>query len=181
MKGANMKDEQAETLEALRFAIQMEIEGKEYYQKASQKTYNLGGKELFQWLAEAEDKHRQRFEEIYEAIKNKKAWPEIDPQPGKKEKLSTLFAKAMETTAPNIKAPSAELDVVAKAMEMENETLDFYKNRVEKAVFDAEKNFYEALADEEKGHYLALVDYREYLIDPEGWFRKAEHHSLDGG
>ena len=34
---------------------------------------------------------------------------------------------------------------------------------------------------EERGHYLALVDYREYLIDPAGWFRKAEHHSLDGG
>jgi len=25
------------------------------------------------------------------------------------------------------------------------------------------------------------VDYREYLLDPEGWLRKAEHHSLDGG
>ena len=58
---------------------------------------------------------------------------------------------------------------------------DFYRSQGEKAQYDVEKKFYETLAAEERGHYLALVDYREYLVDPAGWFRKAEHHSLDGG
>ncbi len=176
-----MKDEQAKASEALQFAIQMEIDGKEYYQKASQESDNKVGKELFQWLATEEDKHRQRFEEIFEAIKNRNSWPEINIQPGKREKLNTIFSKAMEAAAPNIKAPSAELDVIAKAMEMETKTQDFYKHQGDKAIFDAEKNFYEDLAAEERGHYLALVDYREYIIDPQGWLRTNEHHSLDGG
>jgi len=176
-----MKNEQAKTIEALQYAIQMEVDGKEYYRKVSQESTNKVGKELFEWLAAEEDKHRQRFEDIYKAIKNKEAWPEIDIQPEERSDPGTLFFEAMEAADPNIKAAPAELDAITKAIEMENKTEDFYKSQSEEATYDAEKKFYEALAAEERGHYLALVDYREYLIDPAGWFTRIEHHSLDGG
>ncbi len=176
-----MENEQAKIIEALQLGIQMEIDGKEYYQKVSQESDNKVGRELFRWLAVEEDGHRQRFEEIYKAIRSKEAWPEIDIESGRREGISTLFAKAMETADPDIKAPPAELDAIAKAMEMENKTHDFYKSRGERAMYGAEKRFYGALAAEERGHYLALVDYREYLINPAGWFVKTEHPSLDGG
>jgi rubrerythrin len=87
----------------------------------------------------------------------------------------------MRLAASTVKATSTELDSIAKAMEMENKTREFYNSQDQKAAYDAEKKLYSALAAEEEGHYLALVDYREYLIDPAGYFRKAEHHSLDGG
>lgn len=176
-----MEDEQAKTLEALQFAIQMEVDGKEYYQKASQGSANKLGKDLFQWLAAEEDKHRQKFEEIYRAIKNKKSWSEIDIQPTRGERLGTLFSKALETVDPNIKDVTTELYAIDKAMDMENKTHSFYKLQGEKAAYDAENKFFESLAAEERGHYLVLVDYREYLIDPAGWLRTIEHHSLDGG
>ena len=176
-----MFDERAKTLEALQFAIQMEIDGKEYYQKASQESDNKLGKELFQWLAAEEEKHRQRFEEIFNAIKSRKTWQDVDVQHGWGERLKTLFAEAMKTADANISAHQAEHDAIVKAMDMENKTHDFYKSQGEKAIYDAERKFYQALAAEEQGHYLALVDYREYLIDPAGWFFKSEHPSLDGG
>ncbi len=68
-----MEDERIKTLEALQIAVQMEIDGKEYYQKASQTSGNQLGRELFQSLAAEEDIHRQEFEAIYNAIRNKKA------------------------------------------------------------------------------------------------------------
>ena len=176
-----MKDEHDKTLEAIQFAIQMEIDGKAYYQKASQETGNKVGKELFDWLAGEEDKHRQRFEEIYNSIKNQKAWPEVDIQPHKGDILNTLFSEAIRSVGSNVKAASTELDTIDKAMEMEKKTEKFYSSQGEEAVYDAEKKLYTSLAAEERGHYLTLVDYREYLIDPAGWFRKVEHHSLDGG
>ncbi len=176
-----MEDEQVRTLKALKFAIQMEIDGKEYYQKASEGSGNRLGKQLFQWLAGEEDKHRQRFEEIYEAITDKKGWPEVDIRPAKGETVGNLFSKALETADSEVKEVPTELHAIDKAMDMENKTHSFYKLQGEKATYDAERKFYESLAAEERGHYLALVDYREYLIDPAGWFRTAEHHSLDGG
>jgi rubrerythrin len=176
-----MQDEHGKTLEAIQFAIQMEIDGKAYYQKASGETGNKVGKELFEWLAGEEDKHRQRFEDIYKTIKKQKAWPQVNIQPRKGEILKTLFSEAMRAAGPTVKAASTELDTIDKAMEMENKTEKFYSSRGGEAVYNAEKRLYTSLAAEERGHFLALVDYREYLIDPAGWFRKAEHHSLDGG
>ena len=176
-----MEDEYGKTLEAIQFAIQMEIDGKEYYQKASRESGNKVGRELFEWLAAEEDKHRQRFEDIYNTVKEQKSWPEVNIQPRKGDILNTLFSEAMRASATDVKAASTALDTIAKAMELENKTERFYTSQGEKAVYDAERKLYTSLAAEERGHYLALVDYREYLIDPTGWFRKAEHHSLDGG
>ncbi len=176
-----MEDEQARILEALRFAIQMETDGKEYYRKASRESSNRIGKELFEWLSSEEDDHQQKFEQIYQAIRREKTWPEVDIRPRKAKELGNLFSEAMRVAETDVKIVSDELDMIAKAMEMENKTGDFYKSQGDKAVYSAEKKFYDALAAEERGHYLALVDYREYLINPAGWFSKAEHHSLNGG
>lgn len=176
-----MEDEYGKTLEAIQFAIQMEIDGKAYYQKASGETDNKVGKELFEWLAGEEDKHRQRFEDIYNSIKKQRAWPEVSIQPSKGDILKTLFSEAMRAAGLTVKAADTELNTIDKAMEMENKTEKFYSKRGEEAAYDAEKKLYTSLAAEERGHFLALVDYREYLIDPAGWFRKAEHLSLDGG
>ncbi|MCK4722939.1 MAG: hypothetical protein KAT75_06530 [Dehalococcoidia bacterium] len=43
------------------------------------------------------------------------------------------------------------------------------------------RKLFQILATEERGHYLTLLDYREYLSDPAGWFVTQEHPSLDGG
>ena len=67
-----MATEQNKILEALQIVIQMEIDGKDYYLKASQESSNELGRQLLQSLAAEEDIHRQKFEEIYNAIRNKK-------------------------------------------------------------------------------------------------------------
>ena len=176
-----MEDEQVKILEALRIAVQMEIEGKEYYQKASQTSGNQLGRELFQSLAAEEDIHRQEFEAIYNAIRNKKAWPVADFQPDGGKRLRTIFARAVEEMGSNVKAPATELDAVQTATDMEIKTSDFYKSQGGNATYDTERDFYETLAAEEREHHLILLDYYEYLKDPAGWFVQKEHPSLDGG
>jgi len=176
-----MKTEQDKTLEGLKIAVQMEIDGKEYYLKASQNSSNELGKKLLSSLAIEEDIHRQRFEEIYNAIRNKKAWPVTDFQPDGGKRLRTVFATATEEIGANVKAPDIELDAIQTAMDMENKTYDFYQNRGKDATHDAERDFYETVAAEEREHHLVLLDYYEYLKDPAGWFVTKEHPSLDGG
>ena len=53
-----MTTEQSKTLDALQTAIQMEIDGKAYYEKMSQLAGNEHGAKLFQALAREEDYHR---------------------------------------------------------------------------------------------------------------------------
>jgi rubrerythrin len=176
-----MVTEQAKTLEVLQIAIQMEIDGKEYYLKASQESSNELGKKLLRSLAAEEDIHRQKFVEIYNAIRNKKVWPVTDFQPDGGKGLRTIFARATEERGSNIEVLVTELDAVKTAMDMESKTYDFYNGQGAEAAYDAEKDFYQTLAAEEREHQLILFDYYEYLKDPAGWFVKKEHPSLDGG
>jgi len=176
-----METGQDKTMEALQIAIQMEVDGKEYYLKASQESSSELGTKLLQSLAAEEDIHRQKFEEIYSAIRSKKAWPVSDFQPDGGKRLRTIFARATEEMGSNIKALATELDVVQTAMDMENKTHDFYKSQGKNANYDTERDFYETLAAEEREHHLILLDYYEYLKDPAGWFVSKEHPSLDGG
>ena len=176
-----MVAEQDKTLKALQTAIQMEIDGKEYYLKASRESTNEMGKKLLQSLAAEEDIHQDKFTEIYNAIRTKKAWPVTDFQPDGGKTLRTIFANATEKTGSNIKAPATELDAVQTAMEMENKSYDFYENQAHNATSDAERGFFETVAAEEREHHIILLDYYEYLKDPAGWFTKKERPSLDGG
>ena len=176
-----MQTEQNKTLEALRIAIQMEIDGKEYYLKASQESSSELGKKLLESLAKEEDTHRQKFEEIYSAIRSKKAWPTTDFQPDGGKRLRTIFARATKEMGSSIKSLATESEAIQTAMDMENKTYDFYKSQGENATYDVERDFYVTLAAEEREHHLVLLDYYEYLKDPAGWFVRKEHPSLDGG
>ncbi len=175
-----MEAEQDKTLRALQVAIQMEIDGKEFYLKASRESGNELGRKLLESLASEEDLHRQKFEEIYRALKEKKGWPETDFKPDGGKSLRTLFATAIEAGS-GMKAQATELDAVKTAMAMENKTYDYYKDQGQTATYDGERDFYQALMAQEKEHYLVLLDYYEYLKDPAGWFVQKEHPSLDGG
>ena len=176
-----METEQSQTLAALQTAIQMEIDGKTYYLKTSQECSNELGKRLLASLAAEEDIHQQKFKEIYNAIHNKRAWPETVFQFGGSSKLDTVFAQATQEMSSSRKAPANELRAVQTAMAMENKTYDFYKSRAKNATYDAERDLYETIAGQESRHHQVLLDYYEYLKDPAGWFVKMEHPSLDGG
>ena len=130
-----MATERGKTLEALQTAIQMEIDGKEYYRKVSQSSNNQLGRELFQTLAAEEDIHRQKFEEIYEVLRSKKAWPKTDFQPARGKRLRTIFAQATETVDSDIKVLATELDAVKSAMDMETKTRDYYKSQSQTALW----------------------------------------------
>jgi rubrerythrin len=176
-----METEADKTLKALQIAIQMEIDGKEYYLKASQESSNEAGKKLLKSLAGEEDVHQQKFEQIYRAIQEKKAWPVTDFKPDGGKRLRTILVKATEEIGIKIEAPLTELDAIETAMTMENKTYDYYKSQEGNATYDAERDFYHTVAAEEREHYLILLDYFEYLKDPAGWFVTKEHPSLDGG
>ena len=176
-----MVTEQDKTLEGLQIAIQMEIDGKEHYLKASKESDNELGRKLLQSLSAEEDIHRQKFEEIYEAVRSKKAWPTSDFEPDGGKRLRTIFARASEEIGTSVKVVNTEFDAIKIAMDMETKTYDFYKSQSKEATYDAERDFYEALATEEREHHLILLDYYEYLKDPAGWFVTKEHPSLDGG
>ena len=176
-----MAQEQDATLAGLKVAIQMEIDGKQFYLEASRASRNELGSKLLKDLAAEEDIHREVFQKIYDNIKRKKSWPDISYKSDGGQKLRTVFAAALEKMDKAVSSLPAELDAVETAMELENKTFDYYRDRSSRATFEAEKQLYEALAAQESEHHRVLLDYYEFLKDPAQWYVKAEHTSVDGG
>jgi rubrerythrin len=175
-----MEREQAKAIEVLQLGVRMEIDGKEFYSKASEKSGNKLGKELFRQLANEEDVHRQRFEQIYEALRKGQRWPDVEPPSEKGKKLRSLFSEATRALGSKVEVAESELEAIRVALDMEEKSYDLYESRSKESTLPVEKRFYEALAGEERGHHLALADSLEYLSDPAGYFTKTEHWSLDG-
>ena len=176
-----MADEHNRTLKALEAAIQMEIDGKEFYLKASKASNNELGKKLLAKLADEEDVHRQVFEGIYKKISSDKKWPDQGLHSDGVSGLKTLFSTAIDKMERDVKSMPEEIDAVKTAMEMENKTYDFYNEQLAKARYDAEKKFFKELSAQEKEHHRVLLDYYEFLKDPAAWFVLKEHPSIDGG
>ncbi|MBT4511769.1 MAG: ferritin family protein [Chloroflexi bacterium] len=167
-------------MEPLEIAVKMEIEGKQFYQDASNKCSDELGKSLFSRLAEEEDFHATKAREIAESLQQGVTVSNIDESFDKGAILNSIFAEARNEMELSQEVVSSELDIVKVALDMEEKSQQFYADQSGGSKTDFERNFFEALKREERGHYLALVDYREYLLDPTSWFTKFEHISLDG-
>ena len=171
-------NEQNRVLSALETSIMIEIDGKTFYVKASQDSTSEAGKELFSQLAIEEDTHRTLFEQIYEATRKERGWPDLEIQliPGAR----TLFSRD-ESKNVFKAALSSEILAVQTALGMEEKSFEFYEAQMKTAGSGSEMRFYRQLAAQERGHHLALIEYLEYLQDPASYFIKMEHHTLDGG
>ena len=175
-----MLKEQDKVIAALRYAIDMEKEGKQFYTTACAESSNELGKRLLHSLAEQEDYHQKKFEEIYEKMRNAHSWPAVDFRADGGKTLRTIFVEETEasTCAPG---NENELEVLEKAQHMEGDSFDFYRKLVKESATPAEKEFFTAVAEEEQEHQLVLTDYLEYLKNPAGFFVMKERHTIDGG
>jgi rubrerythrin len=176
-----MSQEQETTLAGLQVALKMEEDGKAFYLKASKASGNPLGAKLFKNLAAEEDIHREVFKSIYNKIKNKNQWPETKSVADGGKHLKTVFAAAMENMDKTFSPAQSELDAVKTGIAMENKTLDYYRERLEKAASAVEKLFYEELSMQESEHSRILQDYYEFYNNPSSYYRSKEHSSVDGG
>jgi len=176
-----MNEERKKTIVALQTAIQMEIDGKEFYLQASRNSKNEMGKKLMESLSAEEEYHRKKFELIFTSIQKEKGWPETEFKPDGGKNLRTVFISALNKPVMQKEALHSEIDTVQKAMDMESASREFYRQQTAKSSAVPEKQFYSMVADEEREHFLVLLDYFEYLKNPAAWFVEKEHPSMDGG
>lgn len=170
------------TMGPLEMAIQLEMEGKAFYEAASQKSTDDLGRALFARLAQEEDFHAAKAREIAEFLYRGEEPLAIEESLDNGDHLRAIFASARKKAGARHRSPGArELDLIKAALDVEEKSRKFYEMHGASAPTEFERRFFIALSQEERGHYLSLVDYREYLTDPVGWFTRTERHSLDGG
>src|SRR5512139_2575089 len=63
-------------LQALKDAVQMEVEGRQFYLEAAEKAKSAGVREIMEYLAESEKYHIEKFNEVYRSLETDPAWTE---------------------------------------------------------------------------------------------------------
>lgn len=164
-------------LEALKRALKFEDDGVAYYEKAMEETSDPLALDILKTLRDEEVKHKGRIKRIYDGVSSGGSWVNEDPgapMPTFENVFERMGGKPASGTFQTEKA------AMEHALEIESSGRGMYQNLASDAASDAERQFYERLADEENDHLQIIQDSLEYFEDPQGWFQKHERGTLDG-
>ncbi|MBI2935058.1 MAG: ferritin family protein [Chloroflexi bacterium] len=167
-------------LDALKVALRIEDEGRAFYLEAAGKSENNLTRQVFSDLADQELVHKRVFQQVYDRMCLGETCPVIELPEGEAQKARQIFGKLTKAAVKVIRPSTAEQEAIVFAQRKEIESRDFYARQADRATDPVEKKFFRVMAGEEQGHYVELSDYKEFLINPAGYFVMKERHSLDG-
>jgi len=151
--------------EVIEMAIATERSGQAFYQNASRLAKENSLKELFQYLAEEEEKHLKTFQNFYNTLKKK---PEITPYNWEEAKLylealvDSKFFASPEKAINLVKEAKDELEVINSAMSFEKETLLFFYQILE-MIKSQEQELVKKIIEQEKKHIQRLSTMKSEL------------------
>ena len=172
--------DQKDRQNALEVALNNETREREFYLKHAKRTKNPLGKKMFQQIGDDELEHYQRLKELHQKWSKQEKWPETVPLKVKDTIVKDILLEFVKKVNETAKGDSDDLEAVRTALDFEAKGAKFYAELRDSVSNPKEKEFFDLLSKMEHEHYLSLKDTEEYFIDPASWYRKAEHHTLDG-
>lgn len=163
---------------ALKKAIEMEKEGKQFYLKSAEKVKSLLARKIFEELAREEDYHIKMINKVYENLKTNNSLKDWITTTGASGDIEKVFKDSLVEKA---KTSKNDINALRFALELEEKSTKYYEKLAGKAGNTFERRFYLALSYEERGHYLRIMDSIEYLSDPAGWHFVKQGAMVDGG
>lgn len=152
-----------EELEIISQAILNEIEGYEFYKMAANQAGTDSSKKAFMELANEELKHVEFLEDLFDSIKD-----------GREDEIGLAYE--VDPPSPDIynwekvddKYTSLAMSVFSIGIQMEKDSIEFYKKAKEKTKIDQARKLYELLIEWEKVHLEQFTE--QYNIYKEDWW-----------
>lgn len=156
-----------------KYAMKLEKDSENYYNKLMSKTDNIGLQTILKMLADEEAKHFA----IVEQMSKTDTCPEL---------VETNLLKNAKNIFEKIKGKKlefsfdlAQVDFYRKAQEFEEKSYHNYLEMSDKVENEAQKKLLLKLAEEEKKHMFLLENLVEFVSRPETWVENAEFNHLD--
>ena len=170
-----------ERLNALEVALNNEMREREFYLKNAKRTKNSLGRAMFQQIGDDELEHYERLKQLHEKWAKQEKWPGTVPLKVKDTVVKDILLDFLKKVDKKSKGDADDLEAVRIALDFEAKGAKYYANLRDQVSDSKEKQFFDLLSKIENEHYLSLKNTEEYLSDPVSWYRKMEHHTLDGG
>lgn len=167
-------------LNALETALNNEMRERAFYLRHAARTKNPVGKAMFKQIGDEELEHYERLKELHAKWEKKEKWPETLPLRVKETVVKDLLMDSVKAVDVKSGGDDDDLEAVRVAIAFEAKGAESYAKLRDSVANPKEKEFFSLLAQIENEHYLSLKDVEEFLTDPESYFRRREHHGLDG-
>ncbi len=138
-------------LEAIDIAMEAEQKANKFYSDAKEKVHNERGKDLLQQLADFEQTHYDKLNELKKSLTEKDEFIEYEGTSFKSKTGSEISGKVEENT-------DDVLDILSMAIEAEEKAREHYLIMVDQTSDPRGKEMFEKLADEETLHRRILSD-----------------------
>jgi len=162
-------------MNAIEIAIKMETDAINLYSAAADRIKHPVGKKMLLAITEDEKRHLEVLSHIFEEIDIK--IKDVSPM----KNIKTVFEAIKDEMTKRIEATTDELEAFKIAMQMEKESVEFYKKARAEAQTEKEKSLFERLTKEEQEHYDIFANTYFFLSDTGSWFMWEEHSIVDGG
>jgi rubrerythrin len=154
-------------MNALEFALNLELEGARFYREQFERFHADGLKTVFLALALEETGHA-------EIIRNKSAGLPYTLRGGMKlPEAEDLFAGAAEPESLVMGLPD-QAEVYKAALKIEQDSIRLYEGMLANAADDAGKDLYQFLISQEKEHEKILDGLFTHILRPKEWVESAE-------
>jgi rubrerythrin len=158
----------------LRNAVEMEIQGKEFYERGAEKMSNRRGKEMFLSLVKQEGVHVDILEDQLNRFAHDRVWLPLKQLKGEASAPNISVFQDKNIKKIEIGPNAGELDVIKLGMEVEKKSVEFYRAAGSDLLDKNAKDIFNWLVAQEAGHLTILqaeYDYRTksgfYLGEPE--------------
>lgn len=163
--------------EAIQTAIQLEKDGKAFFDQAAQETDNALGKKMFRKLAADEVRHLQTFKKMFQTITDPQTWKQLMAA-GSPGKTMPFFEQKAAQRTPAEKG-AGELSALQQALEVERKAIAFFKITAQETDDPEASRIFEAIAREEEGHYDLIQAQIDSVTHAGFWFDIGEFQ-MDG-
>ena len=161
---------------AIKEAIRLEINGRNFFNHAAEITHNELGKKMFEKLAAEEMRHIEAFSELFTKILKEADWKKFVRDEELKGE-SVLIEKLKE----RMKGAEgkSETQALSIGMELEENAIRFFQKAADEVDDPVAKEIFRNISEEEKFHFDLLQAQHDSLTNSGFWLDSAEF-KMDG-
>ncbi|MGD9495121.1 MAG: ferritin family protein [Armatimonadota bacterium] len=174
----------ADVCEVMLRAMEMEEDSQRFYLDAASVATNPLARRTFEALAEWEVEHKKLLQSVYDEAATTGGCPTLDHLSPEQveiiEEAALIFKTALEDIEDTLAHDPTLEGAYATAMGKERMAIAFYRQQLDETHNENERQLYQFLLDQERGHLNLLATTEEYLNDTKYWHFKQEQWIVTG-
>ena len=172
-----MEEKAFDLAEAIKMSIDLEKNGKKFYQEAAERAQTESGKRIFKMLAHEETLHLVTFQKMLDKLDSISNWRELVKNYPEARQVPVFDQSApVDKVA---KANTDEIEALRVAMKQERKAIEYFDKIAHLAKDEATRKIFEFVREQEVYHYDLLQAEYDSITNTGFWFDSPEFR-MDG-